>query len=95
MAFGIIRFVPGGTKEQYDNSVAALRLRGWTPTQGLLFHAAGPSGDGWTIVAVYDSKASWEHFRDEILGPCLRSGIAGGFTTRPEESEVDIYELSR
>ena len=30
---------------------------------GQIFHAAGPSG-GWTIVAVHDSQASWETFRD-------------------------------
>jgi hypothetical protein len=35
-----------------------------------------PQG-GWTIVAVHDSKESWEHFRDGILMPQMKKGIMG------------------
>jgi hypothetical protein len=34
-----------------------------------IFHSAGPSAGGWTIVAVHDTKESWERFRDGILMP--------------------------
>jgi hypothetical protein len=40
---------------------------------GQVFHAAGPSADGWTIVAVHDSQASWETFRDAILLPRMQA----------------------
>ena len=36
---------------------------------GQLYHAAGASQDGWTIIAVHDSQSSWETFRDSILMP--------------------------
>jgi hypothetical protein len=54
--------------------------------EGQIFHAAGQSAGGWTIVAVHDSQESWEQFRDNILMPRLQQGIAGGFTSEPQET---------
>ena len=51
-----------------------------------LFHAAGPSADGWTIIAVHESQESWERFRDETLMPTMGAGIDGGFPTPPQET---------
>lgn len=50
----------------------------------------GPSAGGWTIVAVHESQASWERFRDEILMPTLAAGVPGGFPTPPEEIAIDV-----
>jgi hypothetical protein len=58
---------------------------------GGLFHAAGQSADGWTIIAVHDSREGWERFRDSILIPRMTQGIAGGFTAPPEETGFEIY----
>lgn len=88
-AYGIIHFFAGGTKEQYEASVAAVHPAGRLP-DGQIFHAAGPSEGGWTIIAVHDSKASWEKFRDGTLVPALSAGIAGGFTGPPTETAVDL-----
>jgi hypothetical protein len=60
---------------------------------GQIFHAAGPSADGWTIVGIHDSKESWEKFRDEILLPRLKAGVKGGFTVPPQETTFPIYNL--
>ncbi len=55
---------------------------------------AGPSVDGyWTIVAVHEPRESWEQFRDNILMPRLKEGVKGGFTTNPEETAFEIYNL--
>ena len=62
---------------------------------GQIFHAAGPSSDGWTIVAVHDSRRSWETFRDDILIPTMQAGIEGGFPTPPEETTVEVSALVR
>ncbi|MDQ0618542.1 hypothetical protein [Arthrobacter globiformis] len=60
---------------------------------GQIFHAAGPSTGGWTILAVHESKASWEQFRDNTLLPRFQQGIEGGFTSMPEEAVIDVYKL--
>lgn len=95
MAYGITHFFPGGTKEQYEASIAVLHPSRESLPKGQIFHAAGPSAGGWTIVAVHDSKESWEQFRNEILMPKLTNGINGGFTTSPQETAFEVYNLQR
>ena len=60
---------------------------------GQIFHAAGASPGGWTIVAVHDSQESWESFRDEILMPRMQQGIEGGFPAPPVETVIDVSTL--
>jgi len=93
MAYGIVHHFPGGTKEQYEASIASVHPSRDTLPEGHIFHAAGPSAGGWTIMAVHDSKESWERFRDETLMPQMQAGIEGGFTGPPEETEIDLYTL--
>lgn len=95
MAYGITHFFPGGTKEQYEASIAVLHPNRNSLPIGQIFHAAGPSVGGWTIVAVHDSKESWEEFRNGILMPKLKNGIDGGFTTSPEETAFEVHNLQR
>ncbi|HLX88937.1 MAG TPA: hypothetical protein VKR22_10850, partial [Acidimicrobiales bacterium] len=71
MAFGIVHHFPGGTKENYEASLAAVHPGPGQLPPGQIFHAAGPSAGGWTIMAVHESKASWEQFRDGTLLPKL------------------------
>ncbi len=93
MAYGIIHFFPGATEEQYDVTLAAVHGDRSTLPKGQLFHAAGASPGGWTIMAVHDSRESWEEFRDGTLVPRLQQGIDGGFTKAPEETAFEIHNL--
>jgi hypothetical protein len=91
MPYGIVHHFPGGTKEQYEASLAAVHPSRSSLPKGQTFHAAGASADGWTIIVVHDSKESWEKFRDEILMPRMQQGISGGFLTPPEEKTFEVY----
>jgi len=91
--YGIVHFFPGGTKQQYEASIAAVHPGPNLLPKGQLFHVAGPSEGGWTIVAVHASKASWESFRDEILLPRMQQGIKGGFKTPPQQTPFEVYNL--
>ena len=93
MPYGVIHFFPGGNREQYDASIAAVHPSATELPAGQIFHAAGPSEGGWTIMAVHDSQASWESFRDEILVPRMEAGIEGGFASPPEETAVDVQTV--
>ena len=93
MAYGVVHFFPGGTKENYDAAIAAVHPSDGSLPPGQLFHAAGPSEGGWTIMAVHDSKQSWETFRDGTLLPRMQQGIEGGFPTPPEQTEIDLYKV--
>ena len=92
--YTIVHHFPGGTKAQYEASIAAVHPGRRKLPKGQIFHAAGPSADGWTIVAVHDSKASWERFRDDILMPRMQQGVKGGFKTPPQETAIPFTTCS-
>ena len=65
--------IKGATQELYDATVDKLTDgRGlnspadW-PAPGLVSHAAGPTEDGWLVVDVWDSQASFEKFATVLL----------------------------
>ena len=91
MAYGVVHRFAGGTKEQYEASIGAVHPSDGGLPDGQVFHAAGPSADGWTVVAIHDSQASWERFRDGILMPKMTQGIEGGFTSPPQETTFEVY----
>jgi hypothetical protein len=95
MAYAIVHHFPGGTKDQYEKSIAAVHpSRGSLPV-GQIFHAAGPAAGGWTIVAVHESKQSWDEFRDQILIPRMQKGIEGGLVGPPQETAFEVHNLQR
>ena len=93
MAYGIVHFFPGGTQEQYDATIAAVHPSDGSLPEGQLFHAAGPSAGGWTIVAVHDSQDSWVRFRTDTLMPTMLAGIDGGFSGEPAETFFPVHNL--
>lgn len=95
MAYGIVHIFKGGTKEQYETTLAAVHPADGSLPPGQLYHVAGPSSDGWTIVAIHDSQASWERFRDTVLGPRLAQGVAGGLTGPPDETTFEVATETR
>ena len=93
MPYGVMHFFAGGTQDQYEASIAAVHPGAGQLPAGQIFHAAGPSEGGWSIMAIHDTQESWETFRDTTLIPSMAAGIAGGFTAPPEERVVDIYSM--
>jgi len=93
MAYGVTHFFPGGTEDQYEATIRAVHPSREQLPDGQVFHAGGPSGDGWLIVAVHDSQESWERFRDDILMPKMQAGIEGGFEAPPEERAFEVRNM--
>ena len=94
MGYAVVHQFAGGTKSQYEASVAAVHPPGGVP-DGQIFHAAGPSAEGWTIIAIHETQDSWERFRDDVLVPRMAQGIDGGFTAMPQESTFEVaYQVS-
>jgi hypothetical protein len=95
MAYTIVHHFAGGTKEQYEAVLAAVHPARNVLPKGQIFHAAGPSAGGWTIVAVHESKQSWEQLRDGTLRTAFDKGIKGGFASAPQESAFEVYNLQK
>jgi hypothetical protein len=95
MAYAVVHHFPGGTKEQYEASLAAVHPGKDQLPKGQIFHAAGASPGGWTIVAIHDSKETWERFKNEILMPKMKQGIKGGFTSQPQETTFPVHLMTQ
>ena len=94
MAYGIIHFYPNGTKAQYDAEIAVAHPHGGASLPaGQLYHAAGPSPGGWSVVAIHDSKETWQKFLDGVLLPTIQSQIKDGFTTEPQAVYFEVDHL--
>ncbi len=74
MAYAIVHFFPGGTREQYEEMLKELHPGKGKFPAGQIFHAAGPSAGGWTIMAVHDSKESWDRFVESAVEPWKQGG---------------------
>ena len=68
MAVALIHDFPGGTQEKYEAVLERLDLGG-RAAPGVLFHSAGPYGDGWRTVAVWEELDRFQRFREEKLVP--------------------------
>jgi hypothetical protein len=88
--FGIVHRFQGGTREQYENVLKVVHPDdGKGLPEGQLLHLAGQSQDGWLMMAVHESRESWERFRDETLMPGLAS-VDDGLPVPPEEMTFDV-----
>jgi hypothetical protein len=90
MSYGVVHHFVGGTEDQYNAARSAVHPPHGLP-EGQTFHAAGPTDDGWIIVAIHESKESWEKFRDGTLRPKMAAGIDGSFTSPPQETAFEIH----
>ncbi len=89
--FGIVHRFRGGTKEQYDASIARVHPSDGSLPDGQTYHAAGPTDDGWIVVAMWDSRESWDRFRDEKLMPGFESLGDAGLPAPPEETTFEVH----
>jgi hypothetical protein len=91
MSYAIVHFFPGGTREQYEEMLEEMHpAKGQLP-EGQIFHAAGPSAGGWTIMALHDSKESWERFIESTVEPWRQRGRKRGFPVPPQEIVFEVY----
>ncbi len=72
MAIGFIFNNPGQTQEQYDAVVEQLNLAESQP-EGWIFHAAGPTEDGWRVVEVWESQEAADAYFQGRLGQVLQN----------------------
>ena len=95
MAYVISHFFPGGTKEQYEAAMTAMNGKLGVIPNGQIIHAAGPAPGGWQVIAVQQSKDSWDRFMVETFVPLMSRGIPGGFSAPPTELAFETTHLFR
>jgi hypothetical protein len=60
----------GGTQEQYEAINEQMGVEE-SPPAGLIFHAAGPTEGGWSVIDFWESREAFDRFQQERLGPAI------------------------
>jgi hypothetical protein len=88
MAVGIRLKLDGGTAEQIDRINEIIDPAG-NPPVGLLFHASGPVDGGWGVLDFWESRAHFDRFAQERIGPAMAAIEATG---APDIHEFPVHE---
>lgn len=72
MAVGLWINFTTGTQEQYEAVNEEMGV-GENPPEGLIFHAAGPIGDGWDVIDFWESRDHFDRFFEQRLGPTIEA----------------------
>ncbi|MBM2812485.1 MAG: hypothetical protein HW416_3244 [Chloroflexi bacterium] len=84
MAVGIVFNGLGVTQAQYDQVLGEVAPGNKLPP-GMLYHAGGPSKDGWRVVEIWESQEAADRFFKETLGASLQKA---SITVVPEFFQV-------
>lgn len=88
MAVGIRITLPGVGVEEFDRVDALIDVRGNHP-EGLIFSASGPLEGGWGVTDVWESRAHFDAFAAERIGPAV---AATGASVQPDITEFPVHE---
>jgi hypothetical protein len=88
MAVGIRIKLAGVDQATFDDIERAVDPAGNQP-DGLIFHASGPIEGGWGVLDFWQSRAHFDRFAQERIGPAV---AAGGVPVEPEIHEFPVHE---
>jgi hypothetical protein len=88
MAVGIRITLPGVGIEEFDRVEAAIDVRGDHP-DGLIFSASGPIDGGWRVIDLWESRAQFDAFGADRVGPAV---AAAGVSAQPDIAEFPVHE---
>jgi hypothetical protein len=88
MAVGIRIKLPGVDQATFDRLEAAVDPAG-NPPDGLIFHASGPIDGGWGVLDFWQSRAHFDRFAQERMGPAV---AASGAAAQPDINEFPVHE---
>lgn len=88
MSYAFVQDIPA-TWDTYRGIADAL---GASAPDGLVIHVAGPTEEGFRMIGIWDSKETWDRFRNDRLR-ALCDGLAGRSRFQPTYRELDIVHL--
>lgn len=89
MSYAFVQDIPA-TWDAYLQIAEA--LEGSSAPAGLVIHVAGPTEEGFRMIGIWDSRETWDRFRDDRLRPIFE-GLAGGSRIQPTYRELNIAHL--
>jgi hypothetical protein len=92
MSVVVSAVAPGFNAEIYEAVTGRAMPDDQLPA-GCKLHIAGPVEQGWRVITVWESRESFDRFREEKLLPAIRE-VAGEQAPRAVEPEVNpVHKL--
>jgi hypothetical protein len=88
MSYAFVQDVPA----TWDTYGALAKTLSPDCPEGLVVHAAGPTDEGFRMIEIWDSRETWDRFRDERLSKILKS-LTCGTRMQPTYRELQIAHL--
>ena len=85
MAIGMIFDAKGVTQDKYEQVRDEVGLAKGLP-HGMLYHVAGPTDGGWSVVEIWESAADAQAFLEAKLGAALKRAE---ISVQPKTFEVE------
>jgi hypothetical protein len=82
----MIADVEGQTPEMYDGMLAQL-AEPMRRAKGFISHVAGPNGNGWRVIEVWETKEDATKFFAEAIHPNLPPGV------KPRRAIHEVHAL--
>jgi hypothetical protein len=87
MAIVVVNEMQGADQSVYDTVTSQVLPEDKLPA-GCRLHVAGPVGDGWRVITVWDSEEQFQDFRDNMLVPAIQDSgfgdrVAPNIATNP------------
>lgn len=93
VAFARLALFPGGTEAQHRAIVDALG-DAYDQAEGRVLFAAGPTGEGWQIVQVWETRDQCEQWVQANLGPAFSKVGSRGYPNPPRITDIELTDLA-
>jgi len=88
MSYAFVQDIPA----TWDTYLGIAEALGGAPPEGLAIHVAGPTEEGFRMIGIWDSRETWDRFRDDRLRTIFET-LAGRSRIQPTYRELDIAHL--
>jgi hypothetical protein len=91
MSVVVVNTMTGGDVKLYEAVNGKVMPEKDLP-EGCQVHIAGPTGDGWRVITVWDSEDAFNRFREAKLIPAIREEI-GDQAVAPRVEADEVHTL--
>lgn len=88
MSYAFVQDIPA----TWDTYLGIAEALGPAAPEGLVIHVAGPTEEGCRMIGIWDSRETWDRFRDDRLRAILE-GLADGSRIQSTYRELNIAHL--
>lgn len=94
MAVGIRLKFEGGTQEQYEATHSHMGIDE-NPPDGLIFHSAGPTEEGWGVIDFWESREAFDGFLQARLQPAIQELGDRTMQSPPDLKEFAVHHVTK